>query len=1108
MKNQKKLLFPALLRLLVIGCMLFSGFAYAYAQGGIKVTGKVVDPGGEPLVGVAVLETGTSNGTITDANGAFSINVRPQATLKFSYVGFKAQTVTVGNQTRFDITMVDDAEELGEVVVTALGITKDAKKLGYAATVISSGDLLKSGTANLATALYGKASGVNIQSTQGGAAGGVSINLRGLSSINGNTQPLVILNGVPIRNGNASKIGDNNTRDFASLGSGDRIRSNGLVDINPEDIDQLTILKGAAATALYGSEAANGAIVITSKKASGSGVTVDVNASLQANMVAEVPDIQTKYGPGGGYETWTAEQIANNGMKVDAATGKLFPNYTNFQWGAPYDGRDVLYIDGTTRPYSAITTQPWKELFRTGTNQTYNIAINQGSENSTTRFSYTFLKEVPNALTSDYQKHNFNVVGNLKFNDKLSVDYTGNYITQHFVNRAQASIGTYQSWSNMFASFLDIPLMKKMYKTSLGYKNDDRGAGPTPDEKFKYNSNEFVHGVRQTLWDIYDKTSDEVEQRLLASASPTWKITPWLTAKGRIATDYTTSKIIGVNYPEFPAAASTSEGSGGYNTMTKYYQVNYGDIMLMLDKKLNDKFGVTASAGWQGRAETMNSLYLGTNRGLSIEGLYMINNSYSPLDINDQTEKKMELLKTAWVGTLGVSYGDYLYLDITGRQEKSSTLPKDTRNYFYPSASASFLFTDAFSMPSWYDFGKLRLAYGIVGNAPEAYAANMAYTVGSAPGWSYNQVPADLGNEKLKPETTKEFEIGLESKFLNNRLGFEVSYYNRRITDMLLKASLATSSGSNSMWVNSGTMENKGVELSLYGSIIDNRNLTWEVRGNIGFNRNKILKLVEGINFIETGYFAGGIGKNYSTVGRPMGDYVTYINQVVEDGPYKGRKIVNDDGNYMMTQTLEVIGSAMPDATGGIGTSLSYKNFTFDVMTDFRIGGYIFNEVYHYTMTAGVNPETENREGEGFYEHTYDNGLKKQTGIILDGVVSDGKGGWTENKKTIPYEKYIQETYDWGGGGNPNRMLSTSENTWWKLRELSLSYTFKKDLIKNAALKNLTLSVFGRNLCYFYKTIPNYDPETSNGTNWKDQLTIGGSAAPTRTVGVSLRASF
>jgi TonB-linked SusC/RagA family outer membrane protein len=1076
-----------------------------------NVTGSVVDEAGEPVIGASVAIKGTQNGSITDIDGRFTLrNVPSGATIVVSFIGYTTKEIAYTGQSSLSVTLAEDTHQLSEVVVTAMGITKDAKKLGYAATTIAAADIVKTGSSNFATALYGKASGVKIQNTQGGVAGGVSIDIRGLSSINGNTQPLVILNGVPVRNGNSNTKGDNNTKDFATLGSGDRIRSNGLVDINPEDIDQLTILKGAAATALYGSEAANGAIVITSKKAKGSGVTIDVNTSLQANMVAYVPAIQTKYGPGSGYASWTTEMIANDGMRKDAATGVLYPAYSNSQWGAPYDGREVGYIDGSTRPYSAITTDPWKELFRTGSDQIYNIAINQGSDNSTTRFSYTFMKEIPNALSGDYQKHNFNLIGNLKFNDKLSLDYTANYIVQHFVNRAQASIGLYNSWSNHFGSFLDIPLMKTMYKTSLGYKNNDDGIGPTPDEGFKYGSETLVNGVRNTLWDIYEKHSDEVEQRLLASAAPTWKITPYLTAKARIATDYTTTKIIGENNPERPSSASTSSGSGGYTTMSKAYQINYGDIMLMLDKQLTDEIGLTASAGWQGRAEKMNSLYLGTNDGLSIEGLYMINNSYKTISINDQTEIKSELLKTAYFATLGLSYGDYLYLDLTGRQEKSSTLPRESRNYFYPSASASFLFSEALSLPSWYNYGKFRVAYGIVGNAPEAYAANMAYTVGSAPGWSYMQVPSDLGNEKLKPEKTREFEIGLESKFFNNRAGFELTYYNRQITDMLLKASLATSSGSSSIWVNSGSMENKGIELSLYGTVIETKDFSWDLRVNTSFNRNKILSLVEGINFIETGYFAGGIGRNYSTVGRPMGDYVTYLNQTVtdENSPYYGRKIVNAEGNYEMTPDLQIAGSALPDAIGGVGTSLSYKNFTLDVMTDFRIGGYIFNEPYQYTMTLGVNPDTENREGEGFYDYTYANGLTKKTGIILDGVVSDGAGGWKENTTVIPYENYISTTYDWGNGGKPNRTLSLSKNTWWKLRELALTYTLPKDLIRGTALRNLSVSVYGRNLLYFYKSIPNYDPETSNSTNWKDQLTIGGSASPTRTIGVSLRATF
>ena len=1082
----------------------------AVTQQSGRLTGTVSDELG-PVAGAAVEVKGTTNGVVTDADGHFSLSgVKNGAIIRVSFLGYVAQEITYKGQSTLNVTLQEDSQKLDEVVVTALGIAKESKKLGYSVTTIKSDDLIKTGSPNFATALYGKASGVRIQNTQGGAAAGVSITVRGLSSLNGNTQPLVILNGVPIRNGNSNTSSTSST-DFANIGLGGGVRSNGLTDINPEDIDQLTILKGSAATALYGSEAANGAIVITSKKAKGKGITVDVNATFQANMVAYVPAIQTKYGPGTGYGDWTQEMIDNGGFKKDAATGKLYPAYSNYQWGPAYDGREVLYIDGSTRAYSPISKAPWEQLFKTGTDQMYNIAINQGGEHSSNRFSYTTLLETPNALTGSYSKHNFNLIGNLKFNDKLQLDYTANYITQHTVNRSQASISIYGGFSSMFGAFLDIPLMKKMYKTSLGYKNNDAGSGPTPDEAFQYGSDSFVDGVRNLLWNVNEHRSDELEQRLIASVSPSWKIFPFLTAKGRLSTDFTFSKQTDESNADKPSSASTSSSSGGYSTLSKYYQVTYGDIMLMFDKKLSDKFNLTASVGWQARQEKMNSLNLGTNSGLMVENIFMIGNSYKTINVSNSNEGRMELLKTAWLQTLGLSYNDYLFLELTGREEKSSTLPKKSRSYFYPSASLSFLYTEAFKedMPSWYEYGKLRLSYGIVGNAPEAYAANMAYSFGSGPGWSYEQVPTGLGNENLKPEKTKEFEIGLENKFFKNRAGFEISYYNKKITDMLLNASLAPSSGSSTMWVNSGVMSNKGVEISAYGTPIQTKDFSLELKTNLGFNQNKIESLVEGISFIETGDFASKVGKNYSYVGRSMGDFLTAANKVVEDGPYKGRKIVNNDGNYVMTSDYQYVGNAMPKVVGGLGITMMYKRFALDIMTDFRMGGYIANDCFRYTMTAGVNPGTENREGEGFYPYTYKNGYTANTGIILDGVVDDGNGGWKENDKVIAYEDYIQSCNAWGTSpGTPNSYYQFFKNNWWKLREISLSYTFSHELIKHAALKNLTLSVFGRNLFYFYKSIDNYDPETSNGTDWKSQLCIGGSASPTRSVGISLRATF
>jgi TonB-linked SusC/RagA family outer membrane protein len=1073
------------------------------------VTGTTSDDSGEVLAGVTVAVKGTNTGVVSDDNGKYSITVPDRnAALVISYVGYQQQEITVGSQTVINVSLKSDTE-LGEVVVTALGLTKDARKLGYAITTINAKELTKAGATNFAAALYGKASGVRIQSIQGGVASGVSINVRGLSSLEGNTQPLVILNGVPIRNGN---VGDDQ-KDFGSIGNNtNRVRSNGLVDINPEDIETLSILKGAAATALYGSEAANGAIIITSKKAKGRGVTIDVNATLQANTVAYVPKIQTEYGPGSATGSLNEYQKANGRFTsyVNPTDGQTYaiPDYNSQgSWGPKFDGRQVLYWDGKMRAYSPISTNPWQELFRTGFDQVYNVAITHGGENSATRFSYTYMDEVPNIHSGSYNKHNINVVGNLNFNKKLSLEYTGNFIAQKFHNRAINSINLYSSWSNMFQAFMDVPLMEKMYQTSLGYKNNDRGVGLTPDEAFKVPAEGQVNGLRNLFWDIYHHNNDETSTRFIGSFAPTWKITDYLTARGRVSTDFTFDKYENREDSEFPSSASQTESSGAYSTTSKFYSIVYGDALLMFDKKLTDDIGLTASVGWQGRTEKMNSMSTGTNGGLAVENVFTLTNSYRNVEMNDDRERKMELLKTAYLGTLGISYGDYLFLDATARSEKSSTLPKNSRTYFYPSVSASFLFSEAFDLPSWYNYGKLRLSYGIVGNAPEAYAANFAYSMGSAPGWTYNQIPEKLGNTSLKPEKTKEFEVGIETKLFDNRLGFEVSYYNRDITDMLVPLGLSPSSGAGSIWLNAGAMTNKGLEVSLYGTPIQTKDFALELRSNLGFNRNTVNALVEGVEYLQAANYSGDLGMVRSFVGSTMGDFVTYVPKTAPDGS----PIVNAEGYYEMKSQPEAVANAMPKMVGGLGAAFSYKNLFLDVMTDFRVGGHVYNECYQYTMTLGIAPETANRDGEGFVEYTTPDGsYTARNGIILDGVVDDGNGNYSKNTKPIAYDDYIGKTYNWGGGGTPCSTIAyaVKENTYWKVREVQLGYNIPESWIRNSVVKRITLSVFGRNLFYFYKSIPNYDPETSTGTSWKNQLMIGGSASPTRTFGFSLRASF
>jgi TonB-linked SusC/RagA family outer membrane protein len=1104
---------------------------FAFAQ--TAVTGTVVDASGEIIVGASVVVKGSTQATITNVNGNFSLNVASSAVLQVSFLGYATQEVSVASAVngRLTITLEEDTKQLEEVVVTALGITREAKALGYAVTTVSAKELTRSGSPNFATALYGKASGVRIQNTQGGSAGGVSVSVRGLSSFNGNTQPLIIMNGVPIRNGNATNRSESESnnisdRDFSSIGSGGRIRSNGLVDINPEDIESLTILKGAAATALYGSEAANGAIIITSKKASVKGITVDVNATFQVNTIANVPETQSTYGPGELFRNWDDNFL--NGFRTDNPAGK-YPNYgSRFSWGPAYDGSEVLYIDGKTRPYSAIAGDPWKDLFRTGSNQIYNVAVNYGGDKSNTRFSYTYADEVPNALSSSYNKHNFNLVGNLKFNDRISIDYTGNYIVQSFENRAQASLGVYSSWSDAFGSFVDIPLMKTLYKTSDGYRNQRHDGTEWVSPEYAtidaVNAGQFTSGVRKVLWETNENRSEEVESRFIASVAPTVKITDWLSVKGRVATDYTTTEQEERNASQYPATARPNQAddvTGSYTTLHKSYRINYGDIMLVFDKKLTDKINLNANLGWQGRTEKLDAIFVGTNGGLALDNVFQITNGKKgTINPDANTNRKMELLKTAFVGTIGVSYGNFVYVDVTGRQEKSSTLPRGARDFFYPSASASFVYSELFGLPSWYEFGKFRLSYGIVGNAPEAYAANMAYVAkADAGGFVYNQIPSALGNKDLKPETTNEFEIGLESKFFEDRLGFEVSYYSRKITDMLFQVPLAPSSGSGSVWTNAGVMSNTGVEASLYGTPVQSRDFSLTLRANFGFNKNEIDELAPGVQYIENSGTEGSVGYVRSFVGGAMGDYVSSDYVLVSGDPssqyydasgqYVGQRVVDKEGNYVMTSTMEKIGNAMPKVVGGLGASLSYKNFTLDIMTDFRFGGHVWNRMYYLTMNTGISTDTENREGEGFYEYTNAHGVTRNIGIILDGVVSDGNGGFTKNEEVIPYDSYISSAFGIGSPGVGNQTLGNSifENNWWKVREVALSYTFPKATFLNV-FRNLTLSVFGRNLFYLYKSIPNYDPETSNGTDWKSQLVIGASASPTRTFGISLRASF
>ena len=1095
---------------------LFTGTAFA--QENRTITGIVRDVTGEPLIGASVIQKGTNNGVITDVDGNFTLTVPADATLSIAYMGYATREINLAKRKKqgdLKITLSEDTQQLKEVVVTAMGIKKDTKRVGYAISTISADELVKAGAPNFASAMYGKAPGVRITQTQGGSAGAVSINVRGLTSITGNNQPLIILDGVPIRNGGTGK-----STDFAEFGNDGQIRSNGLVDINPEDIESLSILKGASATALYGSEAANGAVVITSKRAKSGKLTVDFNAQVMANLPAYLPKVQTVYGPGTYNTAYSDYEKQTGGFYQRTLNGQSYKSLrsTTLSFGPKYDGSEVLYWDGKMRPYQALTDNPWKELFRTGWTQTYNLAISQGTETTSNRFSYTFMDEIPNALTGSFTKHNFKLTGSYQLAKPLKLEYSLNYIVQNVEDRPQTSLNLYSGFGNMFSTFLDIPYLKQSYVTSLGYRNTFVGGNATltPEESWAYDPS-YATGVNNMLWNMYHHHSDETENRLIGMIRPTWQITNWLSLRAQVSTDITDVKQTLKYESEQPN--SLYDPNGSFQSINRRYDIVYGDVMLNFNYNIN-RFDIAATVGWTGRYENMNNMRVSTNGGLVTENWFDLNASrYTP----SSTLQRMELLKTGYMGTLSLGWDNYLFLELTGRQERSSTL-KD-QSFFYPSANLSFLFTQAFHMPSWWNYGKLRLSYGIVGNAPETYTANIVYEQGSDNGFTWNTIPSSWGNPDIRPEKKYEYEIGLESKFLNNRLGIDVSYYNNRVKDQILSTPQPSTSGVKNVLMNVGEVANRGWDISISATPILTRDFRWDLTANYGVYKNKVVKLADGVPYLEI-LNSGGSGIKIQAVeGQPMGDIYAQVPQVNENGEY----LVSDKGLYLNQTELQKVGNINPAGVGGLFNSFSYKNVFLDFSIDFRIGGDVINEMNQYATAVGLTPESlkyrDTEHGGLSYYYPGDNnssGIPVQVdpstgvgpngeiiyhdGIILPGVVaSTGE----RNTRIIPAGYYYNTTYNWGTEAEQlTYRHSVFDNSYVKLRELTIGYQFPEKMISKLGLGRLSVSVFGRNLFYFYKALKNYDAESSVGTSWANQATVGSSTTATRSFGVSLRASF
>ncbi|HRN56063.1 MAG TPA: SusC/RagA family TonB-linked outer membrane protein [Agriterribacter sp.] len=1098
--------------------VLFLCSAFVFGQTSRNVTGVVRDASGTGIPGVSVSQKGSNTlGVISDDNGQFSITVTTSnAILVFSSIGFETKEVAVGSSNTINVSLDQAQNELSEVVVTALGVPRQTKSLGYATATVKAEDITRAGSPNFATALYGKAPGVRIGATPGGATSAININIRGLNTITGKTQPLIVLDGVPIRNeevNNSNYWGDQ------------RIRGNGLLDINPEDIDNLSILKGASAAALYGSEAVNGVVLITTKKGKKGvkGFTVDVNANYNQDRVAFLPRYQSVRGYGyplnyvnGGQDAEGFIYYDTDGDGIKETRGTLD---ATINFGPKFDGQPIMSWDGVIRPYE-VQENGYKNLFQDANSSSFNVAVSHVSDNSNIRFSLTRQSNEGISPGSENFKNIANFNSTFNFGKKYSVDLMVNYINQQTNNRPYSVDRLTNNFTGMIGRFDNGDWYENKYKTSMGYRYvTGTNQSLTPDENIIRNG--FKNDLMDYVWRLYENQTEEKSNRVIASITNNWQIINDLRLRARISTDFTSMLTESRNSTERPLAF----GNSGYFGLSSYNNtILYGDVLLTYNKQITPDVELNVMGGYTATSDKTTSLSRGTSGGLSTENLFDIAAS---VNTPGSGSSRQSLIRDALIGTINGSYKGYLFLEGTIRRDRTSTMSPNNNAFIYPSVNSSFVISEAFQLPAFISYSKLRASWGIVGNYPDPYRANIAYnqnTLGNQGGGQpvlYTTIPGSFGNDGIRPEEKHEIEFGLETQFFNRRLGLDFTYYNGQIVDQILPLTLPSTSGAGSVLTNIGTLRNKGIEIGLSGTPFFTPNFSWEIGLNLMFNDNRVEKLAPGLDQLLHADFDGNAAQLVSRVGQPMGDFLAHPVATND----KGEMIVDPNGLYKVDpDTLVRVGNAMAKFIGGLNNSFRYKRFALDVVMDFRYGGYIMPTAINWMISRGLLEESLNfmdaeHGGISYYETptgrvrtdaaqgpsgetVYDNGK------ILDGVKIDG----TPNDYIVSNPEYYNTVYNWGGpqySPNTRYELYIQKNSYIKMREVSLGYDLPASIISKIGAKKLQLSVFGRNLFYVYRTLKDLDAEqTTAGSRWTQTLTNVGTNPSTRSFGVMLRASF
>lgn len=1028
---------------LMIFMLLLSSAAFAQTR---QLTGSIKDAkSGAPLPAVTVQVKGKNIATVSDGDGHFVLKAPAGAfTLQVSLVGYGTKTTEVTpDQTTIDLVLSESSTQLGELVVTALGISKESKKVGYSVTKVDGSLMTQARENNVGLSLAGRVAGVNVHGSSGGAGSSARILLRGMPSMNTLTgSPLFVINGVPIDNtqrGNASEWGGADNGD-------------GISNINPDDIESMTVLKGQSASALYGARAANGVIIITTKSGKKGTATVEYNMNYSMDKAINFTDWQYEYGQG------------QQGVKPANAAGAQTSG--RLSWGSRLDGSMITQFDGKQYAYS-----PYRDnianFYRTGASFTNTVSVSGGGEKGTYRLSVSSLDNKSIVRNSGLDRKTFNLTMDQKVTDRLTVRVLANYIDEQVKNKPMISDGPLNANNGIFlANNINEDILAPGYDASgkeIVFSDDNFVTNPW------FVVNQFVNNVGR--------------KRLISAITARYDLTKWLYAQGRLGYDLQNDRIFKVT----PTGTSfTIQPETGYSgrleelSQAQTYQLN-GDILLGATKQITPDIGIDAAVGG-------NLLKNGYEYETLNGGPFIVNYLYAPRNVVSFDRDYKFWRKEAHSGyyTLDVNYKDFLTLSHTGRYDVFSTLagpdiPKSQTRIFTPSVSGSFIFSELANL-SFLNYGKLRASYAQTSGEPvDAYQTAIYYEVeGSINGTPTGRFSDGLPSGLLKPYKVQEFEIGTELKFFDNRLGLDVAYFNRKTKNEVMLTNFSTATGFTRGYVPTGSTQNRGVEALLTGTPIRGRDFTWNASFNFTYVKNKVLETDDkGLPVsLGTNRFNHGIANTVFVKGM-AGPQIQVYDYKYND---KGEMIVDASGLPLQGALINA-GSVLPTTYGGFNNEFSYKGLSFAFLLDYNFGNKILSSTAAESVFRGLNKSTLVNRDQGF----------------TVGVKEDGSQNTTQASAQTYYQALAQRITS----------ISVLDGKYIKLRQVTLGYTLPDKLLNNLPLiRTVQISLVGRNLWTLLRRSDNIDPEAGFATVIKYAGIEGTGVPSTRTYGVNVNIKF